>query len=183
MAPHVCPWWGGYVIDNRLRRIVHPPEKILAPYVRTGMTALDFGCGMGLFALAMARSVGDEGCVIAADLQQKMLDVLQRRAQKAGMQDRIRTHRCEADTLGIEDTIDFALAFYAAHEAPDQQRLLREIHTRLRPDGRLLVVEPVGHVTKAAFRNMTSWAQEVGFVEQERPRVFMSRAVVFAKEW
>ena len=97
------------------------------------------------------------------------------------MEDRIRTHRCEVDALGIDEPIDFALAFYSAHEVPDQQRLLREIHTCVRPDGRLLVVEPIGHVTKTAFQNMMSLAREAGFVERERPRVFLSRAVVFAK--
>ncbi len=55
MSPHVCPWWGGYFIDNRFRRILHKPEKILDPYVRRGMTVLDFGCGMGFFSIAMAR--------------------------------------------------------------------------------------------------------------------------------
>ena len=50
---------------------------------------LDVGCGMGLFSLAMAKLVGDQGQVIAVDLQQKMLDVLRRRAEKAGVADRI----------------------------------------------------------------------------------------------
>ena len=26
---HVCPWWGGYFIDNRFRRWLHNPEKSL----------------------------------------------------------------------------------------------------------------------------------------------------------
>ena len=82
MGPHVCPWWGGYFIDNRLRRWLHNPEQILAPYVSPGMTAMDFGCGMGMFSIAMAKLVGDKGRVIAVDLQQKMLDVLQKRARR-----------------------------------------------------------------------------------------------------
>jgi hypothetical protein len=28
---HVCPWWGGYFIDNPLRRLIHDPEKIVGP--------------------------------------------------------------------------------------------------------------------------------------------------------
>ena len=38
MGPHVCPWWGGYFIDNRLRRWLHNPEQILAPCVSLDMT-------------------------------------------------------------------------------------------------------------------------------------------------
>jgi hypothetical protein len=30
-VPHICPWWGGYFIDNRLRRLLHDPEKIVGP--------------------------------------------------------------------------------------------------------------------------------------------------------
>ena len=69
MAIHVCPWWAGYFIDNPLRRLLHSPEAILGRHLRTGMTAMDLGCGMGLFSIAMARMVGDQGCVIAVDIQ------------------------------------------------------------------------------------------------------------------
>ena len=76
MRPHVCPWWGGYFIDNRLRRLLHRPETILKPYVQAGMTALDFGCGMGFFSIAMATLVGEQGHVISVDLQSRMLQTL-----------------------------------------------------------------------------------------------------------
>ena len=41
--PHDCPWWGGCFIDNPIRRPFHDPEKIVAPYVGPGMTAMDIG--------------------------------------------------------------------------------------------------------------------------------------------
>ena len=181
MTQHVCPWWGGYFIDNPLRRLLHNPAKILGPYIRPGMTVMDFGCGMGLFSIAMAKLVGAAGRVIAVDLQQEMLDVLQKRAKKAGVADRIATHRCEATSLGIREPIDFALASYSAHEVPDLRRLLGEVHANLRSDGRFLVIEPVGHVTAKDFDAMLAMAREVGFRDQDRPRVRMSRAVVLVK--
>jgi SAM-dependent methyltransferase len=181
MGSHVCPWWGGYFIDNRLRRWIHNPERILAPYVTPGITALDFGCGMGMFAIAMAKLVGNEGRVIAVDLQQKMLDVLQKRARKDGVANRILTHRCEANSMGLAEPVDFALAFYSAHEVPDERRLLSEIHGLLRPTGTLLVVEPKGHVTASDFSQMLSLAREIGFVEREQPEVRWSRAIVLGR--
>ena len=33
---HICPWWLAYTFDNALRRLIHPPQKVLAPYVRLG---------------------------------------------------------------------------------------------------------------------------------------------------
>lgn len=178
---HVCPWWGGYFIDNRLRRLLHAPEKIVSPYVKPGMMVIDVGCGMGLFSIAMARMVGDEGRVIAVDLQQKMLDVLQKRAEKVGVANRIRTHCCEPNRLGVEGPVDFALAFAMVHEVPDQRRLLGEIHGCLKPGGKFLIAEPRIHVSGRAFRRTVALAGEVWFEVVEEPKVMWCRAVVFEK--
>ena len=180
--PHVCPWWGGYFIDNRFRRLLHRPEVILAPYVQPGMTVMDFGCGMGFFSIPIARLVGDEGHVIAVDLQQKMLDVLNNRAQKAGIADRIHTHRCEPSSISIDGQVDFAMAFYSVHEVPDVERLITEIHGLLRTQGRLLIVEPVGHVRQLKFDRMMTLAEELGFQVEERPRICLSHAAVLMRE-
>ena len=181
MNRHVCPWWGGYFIDNWFRRWFHNPERILAPHVRPGMTVMDFGCGMGVFSIEMARLVGSQGQVVAVDLQQRMLDVLRKRAERAGVANRIRTHHCAADSIGIDDSVDFTLAFYSAHEVPDLSRLLREIYLCLRPKGRMMMVEPIGHVTRGHFETMAALAQEIGFKADEHPRICLSRAVVLEK--
>ncbi|MGB6852381.1 MAG: class I SAM-dependent methyltransferase, partial [Thermoanaerobaculia bacterium] len=99
---HVCPWWLAYSFDNRLRRFIHRPERLLGPYVRQGMTVLDVGCGMGHFSLGLARMVGSDGRVIAVDLQPEMLEVLSARANKEGLDERIRLHRCQKDELGVD---------------------------------------------------------------------------------
>ncbi|MHB8952679.1 MAG: class I SAM-dependent methyltransferase [Pirellulaceae bacterium] len=182
MAGHVCPWWGGYFIDNRLRRLFHDPDAILRPYVGPGMTVMDVGCGMGLFAIAMARMVGPTGRVIAVDLQQQMLDVLGKRARKAGVADRITRHRCEAASIGVSESTDFTLSFYSAHEIPDLGRLLSEICQSLRPQGKLLVVEPIGHVPGKQFESMLTLARAVGFQIFDRPRIRLSRAAVLVKD-
>ena len=179
--PHVCPWWGGYFIDNPLRRLLHNPDKIVGPYVRPGMTVMDVGCGMGLFSIAMAKIVGDSGLVIAVDLQQKMLDVLRRRARRRVWPTEFRLHKCEQDRLGVDAQADFALAFMMVHEVPDQRRLLGEIHACLKPGGKLLVAEPKIHVPGKAFDQEVATAEEVGLRPVETPWVFGCRAVVFEK--
>ena len=180
--PHVCPWWGGYFIDNRLRRLIHNPQKIVGPYVKPGMKVMDVGCGMGMFSIAMAKMVGNNGQVIAVDLQQQMLDVLLKRATKEGVADRIRPHHCEPDRLGIEGPVDFVLAFAMVHEVPDARRLLTEIHSCLKPGGRLLVAEPRLHVSVRAFAETVSVAQDAGLVVVEEPGIRWCRAVVMGKE-
>jgi ubiquinone/menaquinone biosynthesis C-methylase UbiE len=179
--PYVCPWWGGYFIDNPIRRLFHNPEKIVGPYVKPGMTVMDIGCGMGLFSIAIAKLVGGQGRVIAVDLQQKMLDVLWRRAQRAGVADRIQLHKCEEDCLGVDAQADFALAFMMVHEVPDQRRLLGEIQACVKPGGKFLVAEPKIHVPGKAFGQTVATAEELGFRVAEEPRVHGCRAVVLEK--
>jgi len=182
MADHICPWWGGYFIDNRFRRFLHKPEKILSPYIQPGMTVMDFGCGMGFFSIAMAKMVGDKGSVIAVDLQQEMLTVLWGRANRAGVADRVHTHQCERDSVGVQHPVDFVLAFWSAHEVPDIRGLLTEAHRFLVPRGKMLLVEPRGHVTAKTFGEMIAVAQEVGFRIEYTPRIRLSRATMFSRE-
>ena len=158
MGEHLCPWWGGYFIDHGLRRWLHQPEQLLAPFVSPSMTVLDFGCGMGFTSIAMARLLGDEGTVISADLQPQMLYTLEKRARRAGLAERIQTHVCQQDSLGLDRHVDFALAFWSAHEVPDLTRLLTEMHNCLVPEAKFLVVEPRGHVTPQDMAGMTEQA-------------------------
>ncbi|MCK4911633.1 MAG: class I SAM-dependent methyltransferase [Thermodesulfovibrionales bacterium] len=181
MSDHVCPWWLAYTFDNPLRRLVHRPERVLAPYVRQGMSVMDVGCGMGHFSIGMARMVGPKGSVRSVDVQQKMLDTLMQRAQKAGVAERIHTLLCDADSLGMEEQVDFILAFWMVHESPDQARMLAEFKGLLNaPEGRLLVAEPRMHVSKQSFEAFVKNAESQGLILMERPRVAFSRAAVFS---
>ena len=181
MRAHVCPWWGGYFIDNRFRRLLHQPEKILAPYVQPGMTAIDFGCGMGFFSIPMAKLVEASGTVIAVDLQPQMLRTLHKRAEKAGVAHRIRTHACKRDSVGVDDRVDFVLAFWSAHETPDIASLLSEFYGCLVDGGKIMLAEPRGHVSETDFQQMIVNAQQVGLRLEEQPLIRLSRAAVLVK--
>ena len=178
----VCPWWLCYSFDSPLRRIFHKPEPLLAPYLRPGMIAVDIGCGMGYFTLGLAKLAGPGGRVIAVDLQQQMLDALERRARRAGVADRIVLHRCRPDSLGVEGPVDFALAFWMAHEVPDKPRFFRELFTLLKTGGRLLLVEPKFHVTLRSLERTLAVCREAGFRALEEPAIALSRAVLMGKE-
>lgn len=182
MAGHVCPWWAvPFTIDPPFRRWLHDPEKIVGPYVTSGMTVLDVGCGVGWFSIPMARMVGDQGKVIAIDIQPQMLDMLRRRAERAGMASRIELHKCEKDRLGIDAKADFALVFAMLHEVPDQSRLLGEMYDCLKPGGKLLLAEPPLHVSAKAFNHEVTVGEKVGFRLMDRPRLRWSRGVVLGK--
>ena len=67
------------------------------------------------------------------------------------------------------------------HEAPNQRRLLGEMHACLKPGGKLLVAEPKLHVSGKAFAETAAVAKDLGFQAVEEPRVHGCRTVVFEK--
>jgi ubiquinone/menaquinone biosynthesis C-methylase UbiE len=177
----VCPWQLAPLLDNRLRPLVHNPQKIFAPYIANGMTVLDVGCGAGFASIGLARLVGKEGLVIAADLQSKMLRMVKERAIREGLADRIRIHLCSPNRIGLREELDFAVAFFMVHEVPDIQAFLEEIYVLLKPGGRFFITEPKIHVGLLAFQQIMRKAQVVGFEIVERPSVRFGRTVLLAK--
>ena len=177
----VCPWQLVPFIDNLLRPLIHNPRKLFGPYVSAGMTVLDVGCGAGFASIGLAELVGDEGLVISADLQPEMLAIVEKRAAKAGVHNRVKTHRCESKRMGVEEELDFAVAFFMVHEVPDSRAFLQELYTLLIHGGRLFLTEPIFHVSRRDFENIVKEAQSIGFTVSERPSVRFGRTVLLMK--
>ena len=181
-STHVCPVEKADGLDNRIRRWLQNPRKILRPYITEGMTVLDVGCGPGLFSIEMARMAGSSGRVIACDLQEGMLRKVREKIQGTDIENRIALHKCEKETLNLSDTVDFVLAFYVVHEVPDKDRLFKEIASLLKPGGLFFIVEPPFHVSKTAMLKTVRKAQDAGFIFVEKPKVFLSKTAVLKKE-
>lgn len=177
----VCPWWLAYTFDNPLRRLVHPAEATLAPYVRPGMCTADLGCGFGHFSLGMARLVGESGCVQAMDMQQQMLAKTIKRARRQGLERRVLPVLVRPDDLGIGTELDFVLASNMLHEVPDLESLLGQIYNSLKPGGVFYVMEPRGHVKPQRFADEVGLAHAAGFQETGRPALWREQCVVFIK--
>ena len=180
MAKHVCPWWVGYLLITPIRRWLQKPEQILSPYLQDGMTVLEIGPGMGFFTIPAARMVGETGRVIAVDVQAKMLNVLVKRAERAGLADRIVTKLSEPDNLGVSDPIDLCLALYVVHEVPEVVRLFSQIRDILNPTGRVLLAEPVGHVSEKEFQDTLTLASSAGLTLIGQPKIRRSRSALLA---
>ena len=184
MAERVCPWWVGYLLASPVRRLFESPEAVVGPHLRSGATGLDVGCGMGFFSLPMAELVGSTGRVVCVDLQERMIRSLRRRADRAGLSDRIEARVCSKSSLGIRDLaggIDFALAYAVVHEVPDAPGFLAELGEVLVPGGRLLIAEPKGHVSGEAFAKTVASAEKAGLLVLDRPDLKRSRTVLMEK--
>ena len=174
----ICPVEHAGVLDFNFRKLLQNPQKILRPYIREGMTVLDLGCGPGFFTMEMARLVGETGKVIAADLQQGMLEKVKEKIQNTVFADIIELHQCLPDRVGLSQKFDFILVFYMLHEVPDQEKFLREIQALLKPQGRILLVEPSFHVSRHEFLESIALMNQAGFAVAAQPRILFSRTVL-----
>ncbi len=177
----VCPVERAGSLDNRFRRWLQNPQKILRPYMKEGMTVLDAGCGPGFFSIEMAQMVGDSGRIIASDLQEGMLRKVRDKIKGTELEKRIRLHKCEENKISVSEPVDFVLLFYMVHEIPNKKDFFCEIGTILNPNGQVLIVEPPFHVSKAAFKETVRKARDAGFTDVEGPNVFFSKTVILKK--
>ncbi len=174
----------GYVLASPLRRLVQSPEEILRPYVRPGMTVLEPGPGMGFFTLPLARMAGPSGRVVAVDVQPKMLARLKRRAASNGVWEHLDLRLAQPASMGVADLagqVDFALAFAVVHEVPSPEVFFREIAQSLKQNGKLLLVEPSGHITHSEFGNELESAARAGLRLAARPQVWRSHAALLTR--
>ncbi len=125
--------------------------------IRPGERVLDFGCGVGLLAIPLAQM----GCqVVCADFSQGMLDELTRRAQAAGVAERIEPRLVAWDddwaARGIgEEDVDVAIACrslatrhlthaLASLDAAARRRVCLSVVSNCSPRGDMRAFEAVG---------------------------------------
>ena len=182
---HLFPWWAGWFLLNPLRKISTDPHKIFKPYIKEGMTILDLGCAMGFFSIPLAEMTGPSGRVVCVDLQQKMLNVLSKRAQKRGLSEIIEPRLCTAESLNtgdLKNSAGFALAFAVVHETPDEEKFITEVYNSLYKGGVFFMAEPSGHVTEEMFSRNVEIALKAGFSVKEYRNHRYYRGVILEKQ-
>ncbi len=174
-ASYLDGWW---------RQFKYQPGWLVKRYVRPGNSVLDIGCGPGLFTLPIARRVGENGKVIAVDLQEGMLEILREKAAQEGLLARIRLHKAEPHSLALEHPggIDVAFGCCVVHEVPDAARLMQEVFSLMAPGGRFIIAEPKHEVPAGEFEETLAMAASAGFRRAGTPFVFRSHTALFRKE-
>ncbi len=96
-----------------------------------GKTVIDFGCGDGLKAVAMAKAAPDAR-IIGLDIQQKHLDRASRHALQAGLED-----RCSF-AMDTEERADLIVSIDAFEHFSDPLAILNIMSKLLKPNGEVL---------------------------------------------
>lgn len=118
-------------------------EIFAAMGIRPCAVVADVGAGDGFFASRLARAVGDDGRVFAVDIDDAALERLRRRLAEDGIGNVNIIKGTTDDPKLPEGVLDAALIINAYHEMPQHQSILAALRRALKPEGRLVIVEPV----------------------------------------
>ncbi len=138
-----CPWWLSFLLENPyMEWIAGSPALIKRAKLKPGMCVLDVGCGPGRLTIPFARHVGPTGKVIALDIQEKMLQKLEKRIEDNNLTN-IKTVLGGTGEGKIQEENSFDRTFLVTvlGEIPDKEKALKEIYNVLRPNGILSITE------------------------------------------
>jgi predicted methyltransferase len=133
--------WAARFEDDTREVFEHKAEIVGALGLRPGMRIADVGAGTGLFSVAFAEAVGDDGKVFAIDVQPSFLEHIRERAAKAGL-DQLVAHEGGAKQTGLgAASVDLAFLCDAYHHLEYPRTYLRDLMTVIVPGGRLAIID------------------------------------------
>ena len=159
---------------NRPGRIQEemPDEVVANMKLEPTDVVADIGAGSGYFSFRIAKLV-PEGKVLAVDIQQEMLDIVEATKAKEGVTN-IQGVKGEIDDPNLPmNSIDAAIMVDAYHEFSHPFEMINGIYNALRPGGRIFLLEYRGEDASVPIRPLHKMTQEQVIKEMS----------VFGLEW
>jgi len=129
------PSYRAYLVDSWL------PAVGVADRLRAGAEVADVGCGHGASTILMATAF-PASRFVGSDPHAPSIDVARRKAEEAGVADRVRFE--VADAAGFSGTgFDLVATFDSLHDMGDPVGAARHVRSALADDGVWMIVEPM----------------------------------------
>jgi ubiquinone/menaquinone biosynthesis C-methylase UbiE len=139
---HVMGSAGMAWLERPEREREEQPEQVIdALGIRPGQTVADLGAGSGYFSFRMAPRVGTQGKILAVDIQEEMLRVVRRRAQREGVTNVVAIRSTESDSKLPNASVDLLLMVDVYHELEYPYEVMQSVVKALKPGGRVALVE------------------------------------------
>ena len=170
------------LIDNPMRRKIQPPGIMPIRHgIEPGMMVLEVGPGNGTYTMETASWVGDDGGVIAIDIEASAIERVEARAQAEGLKN-IQARVADVINLPFEDkTFDAITMMSVLGELPSPQLALMEFYRVLKPAGLLSFSELLLDPDYPLVRTVIALATDAGFRLKKREGNFFSYTLVFEK--
>lgn len=182
---------GAAWLERPERADLERPEAVVDSLgLRPDDVVADIGAGTGYFTFRMAERV-PEGGVYAVDIQPEMLDMIDERAGREGLENVEAVQGSVSDPNLPEDAVDLALIVDAYHEFSHPREMMEGIVRALRPGGRVVLVEyrgedpsvpikPLHKMTEAQVRRELEavglrWVETKDFLPRQHYLVFEKR--------
>jgi len=140
------------------------PEAIIKrARIEPGQIVLDGGCGPGRLTIPLAKYLGPEGKLIALDLQEEMLNRLEKRISENQLSNIQILQGGLGEGLLKGYALDRAILVTVLGEIPDQGKALGEIYQALSPGGLLSITEVLPDPHYQSRKKVTRLGTEAGF--------------------
>lgn len=109
--------------------------------LKPGQVVCDMGCGNGFHTLQIAEMIGENGRVIAVDVQPEMLALLRNRMEDKGLRNITPVLGSYHDPCLPDASCDLILLVDVYHEFSYPELMLAAMRKALKPEGRIALVE------------------------------------------
>jgi SAM-dependent methyltransferase len=113
----------------------------VVPKLEAGATVADIGCGHGSSTILMAQAF-PRSTFVGTDYHEGSIETARKRAQEAGVADRVRFETASAATHP-GGGYDLVTMFDCLHDMGDPVGAARHVREALAPDGTWMIVEPM----------------------------------------
>ncbi|MFO0948692.1 MAG: class I SAM-dependent methyltransferase [Planctomycetota bacterium] len=118
-----------------------PATLVQSLGIKKGMVVADIGAGSGYFSFRLAGLVGDEGRVLAVDIQPEMIAELKQRMREKKVANVTPVLGTITDPKLPEESVDLILMVDVYHEFSHPYEMATAMVKSLKPGGRLVFVE------------------------------------------
>ena len=118
-----------------------PDAVIDAMGIEEGMTIVDLGTGTGYFLPHLADAVGEEGRVLAVDIEPAMLNYVAKMTEEKGLAHVDTVLAMPTDTHLDASSVDRILTVNVWHHIPNRAAYAKHLASRLKKGGSVWVVD------------------------------------------
>jgi cyclopropane fatty-acyl-phospholipid synthase-like methyltransferase len=151
--------------------------------LKPGMVVADIGAGSGLFSRPLAKAVAPGGKVYSVDIQQDLLDYINKRAKEENIRNIQTVLGGYNDPKLPARDVDLAFINDVLHHIENRAAYLKALGTYIKPTGRIAIIEMnkddpnTPHKSQPELlvsrEQIAQWMSDAGFKPvQEYPDVF-----------